>query len=80
MTRRPTCKCGIAETVPCRVLDRFLGTGTTGLVALELGRHFVGVELLPKYIAIAKRRLLNARIPLPGLTCDEENLQEGGRG
>lgn len=39
------------------VLDPFSGSGTTGEVALKLGRRFVGVELNPEYVSIAERRL-----------------------
>ena len=39
------------------VLDPFLGSGTTGAVALGLARRFVGVELNPEYVAIARRLL-----------------------
>ncbi len=39
------------------VLDPFIGSGTTGLVALRMGRRFVGLELNPEYIDIACRRL-----------------------
>ncbi|MGQ7792259.1 site-specific DNA-methyltransferase [Faunimonas sp. B44] len=39
------------------VLDPFFGTGTTGAVAKRLGRHFVGVERDPDYIAAAERRI-----------------------
>ena len=42
------------------ILDPFLGSGTTGLVALNLGRRFVGVELNPDYVAIAEQRLNGA--------------------
>jgi DNA modification methylase len=52
----PTCKCG-APTVPCTVLDPFLGSGTTALVALRAGRNFLGIELSEKYIAIAESRI-----------------------
>lgn len=38
------CECGV-ETVPCTVLDPFAGSGTTGIVAAELGRSFVGIDL-----------------------------------
>ena len=40
------------------VLDPFLGTGTTGAVALSLGRAFVGVELSEEYMEGAYKRLL----------------------
>jgi DNA modification methylase len=35
------------------VFDPFHGSGTTGAVALSLGRHFIGLELNPKYAAMA---------------------------
>lgn len=39
------------------VLDPFLGSGTTGLTSLALGRRFIGIELNPEYVDIAARRL-----------------------
>jgi len=33
------------------------GAGTTGLVALKQNKNFIGIELNPKYIEIANRRL-----------------------
>ena len=39
------------------VLDPFLGTGTTGLAAKNLGRNFIGIELLQKYYDIAQKRI-----------------------
>jgi len=53
---RPGCECGHDETAPCIVLDPFLGSGTTALVALKCGRHAVGIELNPEYAAMARRR------------------------
>jgi len=38
------------------ILDPFYGTGTVGVVAKELGRRCVGVELSGEYIEIAKKR------------------------
>ena len=40
------------------VLDPFFGSGTTGLVALNNNRRFLGVELNPEYCVMAQRRLL----------------------
>ena len=34
-----------------------MGAGTTALVARELGRHYIGIELNPEYVGIAERRL-----------------------
>ena len=39
------------------VLDPFMGSGTTGVACVRLGRRFIGIELEPKYFAIAKRRI-----------------------
>jgi site-specific DNA-methyltransferase (cytosine-N4-specific) len=39
------------------VLDPFIGSGTTGLVALKANRRFVGIELNPGYLKIAEERL-----------------------
>jgi site-specific DNA-methyltransferase (adenine-specific) len=39
------------------VLDPFFGSGTAGLVATQLGRRYVGIELHPEYIAMAAERL-----------------------
>lgn len=54
----PSCQCQDAgEPVPQTVLDPFLGTGTTLLVASRLGRNGVGIDLNPEYVAIAERRI-----------------------
>lgn len=39
------------------VLDPFLGSGTTGVAAIRLGRHFQGFEISKKYLAAAAKRL-----------------------
>jgi site-specific DNA-methyltransferase (adenine-specific) len=39
------------------VLDPFFGSGTVGLVAANLGRRYVGIELHPEYVAMAASRL-----------------------
>jgi len=40
------------------VLDPFFGSGTTGVVATQLGRKYLGIELNPSYVDMAKRRIL----------------------
>jgi len=42
------------------VLDPFMGSGTTGVAAKQLGRDFIGIELDPDYFAIAEKRIANA--------------------
>lgn len=39
------------------VLDPFVGSGTTALVARRLDRHYIGCDLNPKYVALATKRL-----------------------
>lgn len=39
------------------ILDPFMGSGTTGVAALRLGRSFIGYELDPEYFEIAKKRI-----------------------
>ena len=39
------------------VLDPFLGTGTTGVVAKKLGRKFLGIEKSKNYFSVAKNRI-----------------------
>lgn len=39
------------------VLDPFMGSGTTGLVAKKFGRDYIGFELNPDYVKMAERRI-----------------------
>jgi site-specific DNA-methyltransferase (adenine-specific) len=43
------------------VLDLFMGSGTTGVACMELGRKFVGIEKDPAYFDIACKRIYNAQ-------------------
>lgn len=52
----PSCSCS-CDPIPGVVLDPFFGAGTTGLVAKKLGRRFIGIELNPAYIEMAKARI-----------------------
>jgi len=59
------------------VLDMFAGSGTTGVACIRTGRRFIGIELEPKYFAIAVKRCKDelARMPL----FKEETRQEWQR-
>jgi hypothetical protein len=50
-----SCKC--ANYKRGLVLDPFMGSGTTALVARALGRDYLGIELSPKYISMSYDRL-----------------------
>jgi hypothetical protein len=57
---RPTCKCGSSdEPVPGVVIDPFLGSGRTLVVAKRLGLRGIGIELLPAYMAMAEKWVRN---------------------
>lgn len=43
-----------------RICDPFMGSGTTGVAAVKLGRKFIGIEIEPKYFDIACRRISEA--------------------
>jgi DNA modification methylase len=42
------------------ILDPFMGSGTTGVACIKLGRRFIGIEMEPKYFDIACRRIEEA--------------------
>ncbi|MDI9313833.1 MAG: site-specific DNA-methyltransferase [Hydrotalea sp.] len=49
----------ISSTNAAVVLDPFMGSGTTGLAAKNLGRKFIGVEITADYVAMAEARIAN---------------------
>lgn len=48
------------------VLDPFLGSGSTGVAAVNTGRGFVGIELDPSYFSIAQERIQAAQDAISG--------------
>lgn len=49
--------CPKADTI----LDPFMGSGTTGVAAVQMGRKFIGIEREPKYFDIACKRIEDAQ-------------------
>ena len=45
---------------PKTILDPFMGSGTTGVAAVQMGRKFIGIEREPKYFDIACERIEQA--------------------
>lgn len=43
------------------ILDPFMGSGTTGVAAVEMQKSFIGIEREPKYFDIACRRIEDAQ-------------------
>jgi site-specific DNA-methyltransferase (adenine-specific) len=47
---------GLADTI----LDPFMGSGTTGVAAVQMGRQFTGIEIDPRYFDMACARIEKA--------------------
>jgi DNA modification methylase len=52
------------------ILDPFMGSGTTGVAAVKLGRKFIGIEIEPKYFDIACKRI-QAALDAPDLFIEQ---------
>jgi DNA modification methylase len=50
----------VARWTDGTVLDPFMGSGTTGVACVKLGRKFIGIEIEPKYFDIACKRIEQA--------------------
>lgn len=48
------------KNLPQAILDPFMGSGTTGVAAIQMGRKFIGIEREPKYFEIACKRIEQA--------------------
>jgi site-specific DNA-methyltransferase (adenine-specific)/modification methylase len=46
---------------PKTILDPFMGSGTTGVAAVQMGRKFIGIEREPNYFEIACKRIEDAQ-------------------
>ena len=44
------------------IFDPFMGSGTTGVAAIQLGRNFIGCEIDPDYFKIAEKRIKEATL------------------
>jgi site-specific DNA-methyltransferase (adenine-specific) len=49
------------------VLDPFVGSGTTALAAVQLGRDYIGIDINEDYINLAKKRIAQTQMALPQL-------------
>lgn len=47
----------LASDIDETILDPFMGSGTTGVAAVKMGRKFIGIEIEPAYFAIAYRQI-----------------------
>jgi len=67
------CGCG-EKFIPGLVLDPFMGSGTVGYVAAVNQRDYLGIELNPKYIEMAKMRIAKAET---GVSVEEQKQGQG---
>jgi DNA modification methylase len=63
---KPTCECEEHEPVRSVVLDPFSGSATTGMVALQEGRDYIGIDLNEGYLELAEARVLGQKAPASG--------------
>jgi DNA modification methylase len=56
------------------VLDPFIGTGTSGVVALRLNRQFIGLELNPEYVKLANKRIFSGSSTLDSFVEDKVSI------
>ncbi len=61
------------------VLDPFAGAGTTGIVALKYGRHFIGIDLSEKYVEMARNRIAK-HAPINSVPDNGQLLQQPSYG
>ena len=55
------------------VLDPFIGSGTTAVAAVQLGRRYVGIDTNINYVEISNERLINTQIKLPIIAENHES-------
>ena len=69
----------VSRTTGATILDPFMGSGTTGVACVELGRKFVGIEIDPVYFDTACRRIEQAvkkqECKLPGFSAKAKAVQ-----
>jgi site-specific DNA-methyltransferase (adenine-specific) len=53
------------------VLDPFLGSGSTCVAAVQLGRNFIGCEMDAEYFAIAQARIEHAERQVAEAICQD---------
>jgi len=50
------------------VLDPFIGSGTTAVAAIELGRYFIGIDINESFVKLADERVANTQLRLPNIS------------
>ena len=58
------------------VLDPFIGSGTTALAAIQLGRNYIGIDTKREFVEISKSRIINTQISIPTIGESTNNYDE----
>ena len=64
------------KNVPLLILDPFMGSGTTGVAAIQMGRKFIGIEREQKYFDIACKRIEQASKQVDMFVEQPKQIQE----
>lgn len=73
--------CVLAGSTPDDyVLDPFLGSGTTGVVAARLGRRFIGIDVNPAYVGMAQERIAREGVSVLARTHETDRLRPAAEG
>jgi len=62
------------------VLDPFVGSGTTALAALQLGRHFVGIDINNEYVELSNERISETQLRFPAIAEKKEKYSVSKNG
>ncbi len=66
------------------IVDPYMGSGTTGVACVQLGRKFIGVEISEDYFRIAVKRISEAqaqlRIPFESMSESGDSSRKGAEG
>jgi DNA modification methylase len=57
------------------VLDPFIGSGTTAIAAIQLGRNYIGIDINPEYIELSHSRMTETQIRLPNIAEEPSDYQ-----
>ncbi len=49
------------------VLDPFIGSGTTALASIKLGRDYIGIDTASEYVDLSQQRISETQIRLPSI-------------
>jgi site-specific DNA-methyltransferase (adenine-specific)/site-specific DNA-methyltransferase (cytosine-N4-specific) len=61
------------------VLDPFIGSGTTAVAAIELGRNYVGIDIDQDYCALSRQRTSGIQMQLFGIREKQESYSRNGK-